>query len=128
MHSKNLLSTVICLIVITVFCQPAIAQSEHTTFINEPVDISPDFKNFTNAYFLADSLSAFNSTEMSGTIKWQRNRYSRRMAFNNEKVALYPTHNEIFPATEYEENPDLTIRIQLVSPRAIRLRMNTGHS
>jgi alpha-D-xyloside xylohydrolase len=128
MHPKNLLITFICLTTITVLCQPAIAQSEHTTSINEPVDISPDFKSFTNAYFLADSVSAFNSGEMSGIIKWQRNRYSRRMAFNNEMVALYPANNEIFPATEYEENPELPFSIQFVSPRAIRLRMNTGRS
>jgi alpha-D-xyloside xylohydrolase len=100
MRPKFLLNAFICLLSMTVFCQLAIAQSERNTTINEPVDISPDFKSFTNAYFLADSLSSFNSNEMSGTVKWQRNRYSRRMAFNNEMVALYPAHNEIFPGTE----------------------------
>ena len=69
MPPKFLLNTFICLLSVTLFCQPANAQSERNTTINEPVDISPDFKNFTNAYFLADSLSSFNSSDMSGTVK-----------------------------------------------------------
>jgi alpha-D-xyloside xylohydrolase len=51
--------------------------------INEPVDISPDFRNFANNYFLADGLQSFKPSCVSGAIKWQRNRYARRMAFDN---------------------------------------------
>ena len=28
--------------------------------MNNPVDLSPDFKDYLNTYFLADSLAAFN--------------------------------------------------------------------
>src|SRR5450432_2840978 len=79
--------------------------------INEPVDISPDFRNFANNYFLADSLQSFNPSGVSGTIKWQRNRYSRRMAFDNELAVLRPDKGIVFPEGEYAVNPVLPFSI-----------------
>ena len=94
--------------------------------INEPVDISPEFKNFANTYFLADSLQSFNTRDASGTIEWQRSRYSKRMAFDNELAALTPDKGNIFPSAEYAVNPVLPFSIQFVSPRTLRLRIKTG--
>ncbi|HEY4964376.1 MAG TPA: alpha-xylosidase [Candidatus Saccharimonadales bacterium] len=94
--------------------------------INEPVDISPEFRNFANTYFLADSLQGFNTSNVSGTIKWQRNRYSRRMAFDNELAVLSPDKGVVFPQGEYAVNPVLPFSIQFVSPRTLRLRVKTG--
>lgn len=102
------------------------AQTENNYLVNEPVDISSDFRNFTNSYFLADSLASFNPSVVSGMIKWQQNRYARRMAFNNELAVLRPGGSIVFPETEYAVNPELPFSIQFISPRAFRIKMNTG--
>jgi alpha-D-xyloside xylohydrolase len=127
MPRKFLLKAFLCFLIAIAFNHSSKAQVESNGLINEPVDISPDFRNFVNAYFLADSLTTFHPATMSGTIEWQRNHYVRRMAFNNELAALQPYQNTIFPATEYQQDPVLPLSIQFVSPRTIRLRMNTGH-
>src|SRR5674476_1148966 len=94
--------------------------------INEPVDISPEFRNFANNYYLADSLSDFNPSAFSGTIEFQRNRYARRMAFDNELAVLRPDKGVVFPEGEYPVNPVLPFSIQFVSPRTLRLRVKTA--
>ncbi len=115
------------LILIAFNCLPAIAQSVAADkLINEPVDISPDFRSFTNTYFLADTLADFDPQTASGHIEWQRNRYYRRMAFNNELAVLQPFHGVVFPDSEYATNPVLPFSLQFVSPRTVRIRMNTG--
>jgi len=93
--------------------------------INEPVDISPEFRNFANVYFLADSLNDFNPSSVSGNIEFQRNRYGRRMAFDNELAFLHPDGGNVFPEAEYPVNPVLPFSIQFVSPRTLRLRVNS---
>src|SRR5664279_5418775 len=75
--------------------------------INEPVDISPEFRNFANTYFLADSMDDFNPSEVSGNIEFRRNRYGRRMAFDNELAVLQPDSGFVFPGGEYPVNPVL---------------------
>ncbi len=102
------------------------AQTETNYLVNEPVDISPDFRNFTNTYFIADSLTSFDPETVSGTLEWQRNRYSRRMAFDNELATLGPAKHIVFPETEYAQNPVLPFSIQFISPGAFRIRMSTG--
>lgn len=102
------------------------AQTENNYLVNEPVDISPDFRNFTNTYFLADSLVSFDPATVSGTLQWQRSRYSRRMAFNNELAVLGAEKHVVFPETEYAQNPELPFSIQFISQRSFRIRMKTG--
>jgi alpha-D-xyloside xylohydrolase len=102
------------------------AQIESNYLVNEPIDISADFRNFTNSYFLADSLVSFDPQAGIGTIRWQQNRYVRRYAFNNEMAALQPNVGSVFPASEYSANPVLSFSIQFISPRSFRLRMKTG--
>lgn len=106
---------------------PVLAQSTGADhLINEPVDISPDFRSFTNTYFLADTLVDFDPHTASGHIEWQRNRYYRRMAFNNELAVLRPFHGIVFPDSEYATNPSLPFSLQFVGPRTVRIRMETG--
>ncbi len=106
------------------YCSLAHAQVQ--PLINEPVDISPGFRNFANTYFLADSLAGFNTAAVSGNIKFNRSRYSRRLAFDNEMAFLLPDSGFVFPTGEYPVNPVLPFSIQFVSPRALRLRVKTA--
>ena len=51
--------------------------------LNEPVDVSGDFRDFSNTYYLADRLAEFNPTNASGKIRYQRAEYFTRQAFDN---------------------------------------------
>ena len=122
MYSKKVIITFLLLVLL----KDAFCQTETNVLINEPVDISPDFRNFTNYYFIADSLVSFDPATMKGTIRWQRNKYVRRFAFNNDLAMLQPSKSVVFPETEYAVNPTLPFSIQFTSPRTIRIRMKTG--
>jgi alpha-D-xyloside xylohydrolase len=102
------------------------ASAQMDRLINEPVDISPDFRNFANTYFLADSLADFDPATATGHIRWQQNKYIKRMAFDNELAVLHPDPGFIFPGAEYATNPELPFSLQFVSPRTVRIRMQTG--
>jgi alpha-D-xyloside xylohydrolase len=49
--------------------------------LNEAVDVSGDFRDFSNFYFLADRLAAFDPATHAGAIAWQRNQYRVQHAF-----------------------------------------------
>ncbi|HMG67208.1 MAG TPA: TIM-barrel domain-containing protein, partial [Chitinophagaceae bacterium] len=119
-------SFILNIILFFVIADRSAAQSEGNYLVNEPIDISPDFRNFSNSYFLADSLAFFDPATVSGTVKWQQNHYVRRLAFNNELAALRPSGGLVFPETEYAINPVLPFSIQFISPRSFRIRMNSG--
>jgi alpha-D-xyloside xylohydrolase len=93
---------------------------------NEPVDISADFSDFKNTYYLADSLSAFDYVTGSGKVKFRRYEYSTRMAFNNMLATLVPVKPNEFPSNEYAAAPALPFKIEFTSPRTVRIRMKSG--
>jgi alpha-D-xyloside xylohydrolase len=96
------------------------------TLLNEPVDISPDFHDFTNTYFLADRLASFDPATGNGSVSWQRNQLYPRIAFNNMEPVLQPFAGLTFPGREYAVDPELPFSIQFVSPRTVRIRLRTG--
>lgn len=91
--------------------------------LNQPVDISEDFTNFTNTYFVADSLGSFDPANGKGRLNYKRHVYKTRQAFNNMLAFLQPTGGNEFPEIEYEANPTMPFAIQFVSPRSFRIRM-----
>lgn len=113
----------LCLLFSAVILQ---ASTVRLTLLNEPVDISGDFQDFANTYFLADKLVEFNPVTRRGKILYQRARYFTRHAFNNTLAGVKPVDPDEFPTTEYEANPVLPIQIDFVSDRTIRLRLPTG--
>jgi alpha-D-xyloside xylohydrolase len=94
--------------------------------LNEPVDISGDFRDFTNLYYLADKLASFDPATASGKITWQRAAYSTRQAFDNMLAMINPVRPNEFPANEYEANPVLPFKLEFVSPSTVRIRVQTG--
>jgi alpha-D-xyloside xylohydrolase len=105
---------------------PLASGAPNQALLNEPVDISEDFRNFSNTYFLADSLTAFDPTTGRGTVRWMRNVYQTRQAFNNMLAFLRPIGGNEFPGLEYEANPHMPFSLEFVSPRTVRIRMKTG--
>ncbi len=109
-------------------CMPFIHAQHHgyqPYLLNEPVDISPDFRDFTNTYFLADSLASFEASNGTGKIKYQRAVYHTRVAFSNMLAVLRPFQTIEFPEV-YAVNPELPFSIEFVTPRTIRLRAQSA--
>ena len=88
-------------------------------------DMSTDFSDLSNTYFLADSLESFSTERGEGMLQWKRYRMSPRQAFNLN--GYWPVRMQMldFPDAAYENDPSLKIKIEWVSPRTARIRMMT---
>jgi len=102
------------------------AQIQDMKLLNAPLDISGDFKDFTNTYYLADSLSKFDPVTATGEVTYKRYNYNTRQAFNNMLGILSPAKANEFPSTEYAASPSLPFSIQFVSDRTIRIKATSG--
>lgn len=88
-------------------------------------DMSTDFSDLSNTYFLADSLVSFDAAKGEGLVQWKRYRMSPRQAFNLN--GYWPVRMQMldFPDAAYENDPNLRISIEFVTPRTARIRMLT---
>ena len=91
-----------------------------------PKDVSTDFYDLSNTYFLADSLDDFNTQQGTGFLQWKRYRLSPRQAFNLN--GYWPVRMQMldFPDAAYENDPTLQIKIEFFTPRTVRIRMETS--
>ncbi len=116
----------IFLFILVMINNRGILAQESPYLLNEPIDISNDFRDFTNTYYLADSLASFDPAKGNGEVEFKRYEYKTRQAFDNMLAVLTPAHANEFPTTEYAVSPELPFSIQFVSPRTIRIRMSSG--
>ena len=88
-------------------------------------DMSTDFSDLSNTYFLADSLVSFDAAKGEGLVQWKRYRMSPRQAFNLN--GYWPVRMQMldFPDAAYENDPELKIKIEWITPRTARIRMLT---
>ena len=91
-----------------------------------PKDMSADFSDLSNTYFLADSLAAFDVKQGEGLLKWKRYRMSPRQAFNLNGFWPVPMQMLDFPDAAYENDPCLRLTIEFITPRTARIRMLTS--
>ena len=91
-----------------------------------PKDMSGDFNDLSNTYFLADSLAAFDAAKGEGLVNWKRYRLSPRQAFNLN--GYWPVRMQMldFPDAAYDNDPNLQLKVDFVSPRCVRIRMLTS--
>lgn len=91
-----------------------------------PKDMSGDFNDLGNTYFLADSLAAFDAAKGEGLVNWKRYRLSPRQAFNLN--GYWPVRMQMldFPDAAYDNDPNLQLKVDFVSPRCVRIRMLTS--
>lgn len=105
------------------------SQPGHPQYIlNEPIDISGDFHDFTNTYYLADSLASFNPKTGQGEVKYRRYEYATRQAFDNMLGVLNPVGGNEFPGIEYSASPVLPFSVEFSSQRTVRIRAASGFS
>lgn len=92
---------------------------------SQAIDVSADFADLSNTYFLADSLSNFNVADATGTVNWKRYRLSPRQAFNLNGTWPVALKMLDFPDAAYDNDPNLKFQVRFVSPRTIRVSMLT---
>ncbi|WP_229793636.1 glycoside hydrolase family 31 protein [Salinimicrobium marinum] len=114
------------LICLTVGILQAGAQIQNANVLNEPIDVSKDFEDYSNTFYFADELVSFNPEAGEGTVKYKRHTYQTSQAFNNMLMKPDTVAANEFPATEYEASPELPFKIQFVSDRTIRIKMASG--
>ena len=88
-------------------------------------DMSTDFSDLSNTYFLADSLVSFDVAKGEGLVQWKRYRMSPRQAFNLN--GYWPVRMQMldFPDAAYDNDPNLRLSIEFITPRTARIRMLT---
>ncbi len=92
---------------------------------SQAIDVSADFADLANTYFLADSLNSFNTANGTGTVKWDRYRLSPRQAFNLNGTWPVKLQMLDFPDPAYDNDPALKLQVRLISPRTVRVTMLT---
>jgi alpha-D-xyloside xylohydrolase len=102
------------------------AANPQLPLLNDPVDVSGDFRDFSNFYYLADRLADFDPATHTGKILYQRSQYAVRHAFDNDLAIITPAKPNEFPENEYAANPTLPFSIEFVSSRTVRIRMTSG--
>jgi alpha-D-xyloside xylohydrolase len=119
---KNSLAGLLALLAATA----AFAANPTLPLLNDPIDVSGDFRDFSNLYYLADKLAAFDPVTGQGKITYQRAQYFTRQAFNNMLAVIKPVGPNEFPENEYAANPTLPFSLEFVSPKTVRIRVTSG--
>lgn len=99
------------------------AQPRHG--LNAPIDVGSDFFAPENELFLARELTDFDTEHGVGRVRWERHRWGTSFLFNVMPPRLDRTSGNYFPGGEYEDHPALPFSISFVSPRTVRLQMQT---
>ncbi|MBL7110516.1 MAG: alpha-xylosidase [Bacteroidales bacterium] len=124
---RNKVSQFLLLLVFLYTNLPSLtAQLQGFGLYNEPIDISSDFSDFKNTYYLATDLESFDPATGKGIITYNRYEYVTRIAFNNMLGGLNPVQANEFPGNEYAASPALPFSVEFVSEKTIRLRASSG--
>ena len=124
---KKTILTITCLLGASMSAQAQLQTSAGIQYLQcMSKDQSGDFSDLSNTYFLADSLASFDVAKGEGQLNWKRYRLSPRQAFNLNGYWPVRMHTLDFPDTEYDNDPNLSFKIDFVSPRCVRIRMATS--
>ena len=93
--------------------------------MNQPLDMSTDFRDLSNTLFFADHLESFDAKSGEGLVNWKRGHLMPRQAFNTNDAQPRKMRMLDFPFTAYENDPNLKFKIDFVTPRTVRIRMLT---
>lgn len=100
--------------------------NDNTSYLmNQPLDMSTDFRDLSNTLFFADHLESFDAKSGEGLVNWKRGHLMPRQAFNTNGAQPRKMRMLDFPFTAYENDPNLKFKIDFVTPRTVRIRMLT---
>ena len=125
----NMKRVILCLSIVTGSILASNAQIQTSACVqylmNTPKDVSGDFSDLSHTYFLADSITSFDVQKGEGMVNWKRYRLAPRQAFNLN--GYWPVRMQMldFPETQYDNDPNLRIRVKVIDERTLRITMLT---
>ena len=75
--------------------------------MNQPLDMSTDFRDLSNTLFFADHLESFDAKSGEGLVNWKRGHLMPRQAFNTNGAEPRKMRMLDFPFSAYENEPNL---------------------
>jgi alpha-D-xyloside xylohydrolase len=99
--------------------------SRQPYFLNHPPDISDDFYQLENEYFVTGAVSEYHVRKGEGTIRWNYHRWVMDWFFNKIDKHLVRQAEKNAPFQDYESHPECSFSLSMITPRTIRLRMQT---
>lgn len=114
------------ILILILLVQTGFAQLQNSGILNEPPDISSDFSDMRNTFFVAEDLTFFDPETGQGKLRFMRHNLATKQAFDNMLMGLNPAPANEFPTTEYEVSPEHPFSIEFISGRTVRIRMTSG--
>ena len=90
---------------------------------NQPVDISGEFGNQANHFFVGERTEEFDAASASGKILWKGLSLKQRVSYHQLTLQFedYKVWEDT-PPGEYEDDQILPFSLSFVTPRTVRLR------
>ena len=95
------------------------------SFLNNPVDISTDFHQLQNEFFIPGAVTAFDGNNGTGQLQWNFHRYLLDWFFNKIDKHLQQLDDKGAPYQDYDVHPECRFSISFITARTLRLRMKT---
>jgi alpha-D-xyloside xylohydrolase len=106
-------------------CLCLVSSGKAIEFLSQPLDVSGDFADLQNDYFVAERAVEFDPVAGSGKIEWKRLELKAHLMFNQFQTQYVDSRFDEFPPNAYPENPQLPFAVSFVGPRTVRLRIAT---
>lgn len=97
----------------------------NSPYLNNPPDLSEDYHQVENWYYLPSQVESFNEDDASGQVRWKLHRYSMDWFFNKIDRHLVEQTEDVTPGQDYDLHPLLDFSLSFISDRTLRLRMKT---
>ncbi|MGN6248532.1 MAG: TIM-barrel domain-containing protein [Ginsengibacter sp.] len=98
---------------------------QQSDFLNQPLDITDDFYQLQNEYFVSGKVSDFNVKKGEGKIQWNYHRWKMDWFFNKIDMHLEKEEAKEAPFQDYESHPVCPFSLTFINERTIRLRLKT---
>ncbi len=95
--------------------------------LNLPADVSGDFADPGNTYFLPTELTRFDLANGRGVLGWKRHRLGAGMTFNHMNAQYEPVAPNEWPKNVYAADPALPFTVDFVDASTIRIRLRSAN-
>lgn len=104
---------------------PYSSVNQSDRLLNQAIDVSGDFYDYTNTYYCPARLTGFDPSTGQGVLNYKRYQYSDGFSFNNTQGSFKEVRANEFPSTEYAAEPALPFSLEFVSSRTVRIKALT---
>ncbi len=94
--------------------------------LNAPPELSADFADPANTYFLPADLTSFEVATGRGSLGWIRHRLGAGMTFNHMNAHYEPVAANEWPKNVYAADPALPFAVEFVDASTLRIRLWTS--